>query len=99
MIQPKQAVEDARKGGTWRDIPITGRESLRRALIKKHGSLTNAAESMKVDFQVLSDSIGGRRQIFGVISAIQADLDLSNEQVLVLWPLLREWPRKSKMVS
>ena len=99
MMHTPQTGVEALRGKTWRDIPVSSRASLRRALIKKHGSLTNAANSLQVSYQHLSDAISGRRNVVNVIAAIQKDLGLTNVQVLELWPLLREWPRESRMVS
>ncbi len=94
-----QVLADAGRGVSWRDIDITARDALRRALVKKHGSLTKAAENLEVNYQTLSDVIGGRRHIIDIVTAIQHDLELSDVQVLGLWPLLRTWPRESRMVS
>jgi len=60
---------------------------------------TRAAVAIQSDYQMLSDVVGGRRRIINIVAAIQDDLELSNEQVLTLWPLLRTWPRESRMVS
>jgi len=90
-----QKLKEARRI-TWRDIPITDKEKLRTALIMKHKSLTEAGVSLNVGFPQLSDVLNSRRQTIHVIKAIQADLNLSDEQVLKFWPLLRAWPRKSK---
>jgi hypothetical protein len=98
----KRAITDAEIGKArdgWRTIQIGDRVSLRRALVKKHGSLTRAAESLGVNYTRLSATIGGREHIINTVAIIQDDLELSNEQVLTLWPLLRTWPRESRMVS
>lgn len=85
------------RGKTWIDIRIETRENLRTALIKKHGSLTRAAETLNLSFQSLSDALGGRRNLLYVVGTIQNDLGLSDDQVLDLWPLLKSWPRKSRV--
>ena len=82
-----------------KDLKITDRDKLRRALIIKHGSLTEAAANLGVPFSAVSDAIGGRKNLIYVVIAIQSDLGLSDNQVLHLWPLLRTWPRKSRVVS
>jgi hypothetical protein len=93
-----RAQEDARMAAafTWSDIEITSSKRLRAALIKKHGSLTIAAYTLQVNFQRLSDTIWGRRYPINTISAIQQDLNLTNQQVLQLWPLLKTWPRERR---
>ena len=89
-------VQEARKM-TWRDIRVTDGDKLRTALIKKHGSLTRAGVNLAVGYPQLSDVLNARRQTRNVIEAIQSDLGLSDEQVLSLWPLLKTWPRKSRV--
>ena len=81
-----------------KDLKISDRDKLRRALIIKHGSLTKAAENLELPFSSLSDVIGGRKNLIYIIATIQVDLDLADNQVLQLWPLLRTWPRKSRVV-
>lgn len=82
-----------------KNLKVTDRDTLRRALILKHGSLTVAAENLSVPFQAVSDVISGRRNNICVMAAIQSDLGLTDSQVLHLWPLLKSWPRKSRVVS
>jgi len=82
-----------------KDLKVTDRDSLRRVLILKHGSLTQAAESLELPFNRLNGAISGRESLLYVVDSIQSDLGLTNSQVLQLWPLLRTWPRKSRIVS
>ncbi len=84
---------------TWRDIHVTDREMLRVALIKKHGSLTVAAEALELPYPRLSAAICGRESLLYVVATLQSDLGLSDDQVLNLWPLLKKWPRKSRVAS
>ena len=81
---------------TWRDIKVENRKTLRTVLLVKHGSITDAAVRLNVSYQVFSDTIGGRRYVSSIVAKIQADLELTNEQVLALWPLLKSWPREAK---
>ena len=97
MLSAERVANDAKRKWSWRDIEISDREMLRVALIKKYGSLSRAAECLNVNYQVLSDVIGGRRHIYGVVDAIQREMEITDAQVLALWPLLRQWPRKSRM--
>lgn len=83
----------------WRSIQVNSRVTLKRALMKKHGNLTLAAAALGVNYTRLSAIIGGREHIINAVAAIQRDLELTDEQVLTLWPLLRRWPRESRMVS
>ena len=99
MMHTTQSGVENLRGKTWRDIPVISHAALRRALIKKHGSLTSAAGNLEIPYSRLSATINGREQIIHVVTAIQKDLGLTNVQVLELWPLLREWPRESRMVS
>jgi len=89
-------VQEARKM-TWRDIRVTDRDKLKIALKKKHGSLSKAAESLDIQFIRLSSVVNGRDCTIDKITKIQSDLGLSDEQVLSLWPLLKTWPRKSRV--
>jgi len=50
---------------------------------------------LEVSYQRLSAALAGRESTFYVVSALQSDLELSDEQVLQLWPLLKQWPRKA----
>lgn len=77
-----------------KSLPITERRHVRRALIIRHGDLTKAAMDLGVNFQSLSDIIGGRRHTIEIVTAIQHDLNLSDDQVLNFWPLLRSWPKE-----
>lgn len=85
------------RGKTWRDIEVTDRDKLRRVLMLKHGSLTHAAETLVLSFNRLNGALSGRETFLYVISAIQSDLGLTDNQVLELWPLLKSWPRKSRV--
>jgi hypothetical protein len=89
---------DARRT-TWRDIQIINRERLKEAIIRKYGSLTKAAEVLSIDYILLIHLLSGRRQQFESIRTIQADLELSDEQVLKLWPLLKTWPKESRIIA
>ena len=81
---------------TWRNILITNRSRLRAALILKHGSLTQACTNLGVGFAPLSDVLHSRRHNRNVVEAIQADVGLSDDQVLDFWPLLKRWPREER---
>jgi hypothetical protein len=91
-------IKEARKT-TWRDVHVIDRGKLRIALILKHGSLTKAAENLDIQFIRLSSVINGRENTVALITAIQFDLSLTDDQVLNLWPLLKIWPRQSRAVS
>ncbi len=97
MLKTAQVAEDAKLRWSWRDIEILDREMLRVALIKKYGSLTRAAECINIPYIRLSAAIAGREQVVGIVAAIQKEMEMSNAQVLALWPLLRQWPRKSRI--
>lgn len=77
-----------------KSLPITERRHVRLALIIRHGNLTKAAEDMTIDYLTLSQVINGRRCPVNVVKAIQHDLNLSDDQVLNFWPLLRSWPKE-----
>jgi hypothetical protein len=88
---------EAAKTHNWRQIQPTSLKAVRQMLVAKHGgSLTAAASKLDLRFQRLSATLGGREQIVWIIEAIQNDLELSDEQVLNLWPLLKEWPKESR---
>lgn len=89
---------DARKKFEWNDIHVTSRQTLRAALIKKHGSLTEAAENIGIGYNRLNGAISGRECLIYVIAAIQSDLGLTDKQLLTLWPLLKSWPKEPRLV-
>ena len=82
-----------------KNLKVTDRDTLRRALILKHGSLTVAAENLNIPYVRLSAIINGREYTISQVAEIQSDLNLTDSQVLHLWPLLKSWPRKSRVVS
>ena len=86
---------DARRNAGER-VPVTELNSVRRALIMKHGSLTDAAKTLNVDYIHLSHVLSGRLYYIHIVAAIQTDLALTDAQVLKFWPLLRTWPRESQ---
>lgn len=79
----------------WRSIKPQTLKQIRRMLILKHGSLTQAALELPAHYQILGDTLNGRRYTSGTIAAIQSDLELSDEDVLRLWPLLKRWPKRA----
>jgi len=80
-----------------RDFKITTRKDIKKAIKLKYGTLSSAAEEMGVVFQMLSDTLHGRRHIFQIIDILQDEFGLSNEQVVEFWPLVKEWPKKSRI--
>lgn len=97
MLSTERVANDAKLKWSWRDIEISDRDALRVALIKKYGSLTRAAECINIPYIRLSAAIAGREQVVGIVAAIQVEMEMSNTQVLALWPLLKQWPRKSRI--
>ena len=93
-----QVLADARRKFTWNDIQVKDRATLRAALIKKHGSLTEAAENLEISYMRFSGTINGREHTISQVAAIQIDLGLTDSQVLQLWPLLKSWPKKPRLV-
>jgi hypothetical protein len=89
--------QDAKRD--WRSIAPKNLKAIRTMLIIKHGSLTQAANTLKIPYQRLSHTLNGRESINWILEAIQNDLELSDSLVLQLWPLLREWPRESRRVG
>jgi hypothetical protein len=77
----------------WRDIKIKSRNDVKSILIFKYGNLTKAAHYLNIPYIRLSATIAGRENIHHVIAAIQRDLELTDTQVLHLWPLLKQWPK------
>ena len=76
-----------------KNFKITNRRDLKRALILRYGSLSNAAMEMGINYQTLSDTLNNRRYVINVVSAIQKEFGLSDQQVLEFWPLLKTWPK------
>jgi len=95
-VVAKRISNDSQRAVNVKDIKITDRRLLRRALMVKHGTLTEASEKLGVPYARLLGAIKGREQTFYVIHALQSDLGLTDDQVLSLWPLLRSWPREIK---
>ena len=85
---------DAARRLTWKDIRVTDRRSLRRALKAKYGTLTRAAEAMEIDYTNFNHVVSGRRCTIKMVAALQQSMDLTDAQVLALWPLLKTWPRE-----
>jgi len=69
---------------------------LKKAVIWKYGSLTNAAQKLNVKYIFLSNVLNGRLFTLYIINKLQEDLGLTNQQVLQLWPLLKTWPKEPK---
>ena len=91
-------INEARKL-TWRDIQITDNDKLKITILMKHGTLTKAAKTLSVNYVTLSHVISGRRYPIEFIRLLQSDLGLSDDQVLELWPLLKTWPKKSRIIA
>jgi hypothetical protein len=90
-----EALVQSGKSGVelWRRIEPTDMGAIKRMVTAKYGNLTRAAQRLEIDYQRLSDAINGRRQVAWIVQRIQRDLELSDADVLRLWPLLRRWPR------
>lgn len=84
---------------TWRDLEVTDLRSLRARMIKKYQTLSQAAVALKLPFVRLSHALNGRENLIWVTAIIQADQELSNHEVLMLWPLLREWPKTDRRAA
>lgn len=96
-MQAQTAASPASHRPHWSTLRLTERGHIKRVLIYKHGDLTRAAENLSVSYPRLSGALCGREQIISVVSAIQHDLNLTDEQVLSFWPLLKSWPRISRV--
>jgi hypothetical protein len=46
---------------------------------------------------MLIDTLAGRKYIFSIIDILQDEFGLTNEQVVEFWPLVKEWPKKSRI--
>lgn len=79
------------------DFKITTRKDVKKALKLKYGTLSSAAEELGIVYQMLSDTLHGRRHIFQIIDILQDEFGLTNEQVVEFWPLVKEWPKKSRI--
>lgn len=77
----------------WRRIEPADLGAVKRMLKAKHGNLTRAAQRLEVLYPHLSATICGRLNVIWMVERIQQDLELSDADVLRLWPLLRRWPR------
>lgn len=77
----------------WRRIEPTDLGAVKRMLKAKHGNLSRAATKLQMPYTHLSHIIGGRLNVIWMVDRIQRDLELSDADVLRLWPLLRRWPR------
>jgi len=98
-ITMNNVMHDKNRELDWRSITPKNLNAARTMLRAKHGSLTQAASNLDMRFQRLSAALGGRECIVWVIDTIQNDLELSDNQVLNLWPLLKVWPRESRRVG
>jgi len=77
----------------WRRIEPTDLGAIKRRLKAKHGNLTRAANNIGLPYNSFINAIAGRYQYVSLLEPIQQDLELSDADVLRLWPLLRRWPR------
>lgn len=81
----------------WRNIPPTNLELIRKRILIKHRSLKNARINLKLNAaSTLGDVLHNRANHPRYIKAIQKDQQLTDAQVLELWPLLGEWPKKKR---
>ncbi|MEJ5361123.1 MAG: hypothetical protein WHV26_03585 [Spirochaetota bacterium] len=78
------------------NFKVTQLKDIKKALIFKYGSLTNASEILQVNYIFLSHVLAGRIYYVYIIKKLQEDLNLTNEQVLQFWPLLKKWPKDKK---
>lgn len=92
-------IADAQRSLAWRDIEPSNLKRVRAMLLLKHGNLSQAAIALQVPYNRLSQAVNGRESLVWVITAIQQDLELSNHQVLTLWPMLREWPKEGRRAA
>lgn len=69
---------------------------VRRALILKYGNLTKAAQALGIHYNFLSNILGGRIYLVYAIRKLQQDLNLTDQQVLEFWPLLKKWPKEPR---
>ena len=84
---------------TWRDIEVRDLRSARARFIKKHGSMSIGAVKLRAPYMRISHAFNGREWIIWIIRLIAADLELSNHEVLMLWPLLGEWPKEDRRAA
>lgn len=80
----------------WRSIKINKLVDVKKALVLKHGSVTDASRTLAIPYNHLSDIVNGRRHYPSFVAIIQNDLQLSDTQVLRFWPLLGVWPKASR---
>lgn len=77
-------------------LAIQSLADVRKALIIKHGNLTNAAKNLGINYQFLSHILAGRIYLIYAIKKLQEDLHLTDQQVLEFWPLLKKWPKEPR---
>ena len=94
MLQ--QVLQDAKRAANWQSIRPDSLRKVRAMLILKHGTLTAASQRLLVPYTQLGDTLSARKHTSTIVNAIQDDLGLSNDQVLNLWPLLKEWPKEGR---
>jgi hypothetical protein len=78
------------------NFAIQSLADVRRALILKYGNLTKAAQALGIHYNFLSNILGGRIYLVYAIQKLQQDLDLTDQQVLEFWPLLKKWPKEPR---
>lgn len=69
-----------------RSVQVTDLKSLKLSLLYKHGTLTNAAKKLEVDYISLIHVLGGRVRTSYILDAIQEDLNLSHLIMDELFP-------------
>ena len=96
MTTELQKMEKLAQDG-WRMLKPSSLRNVRRMLEMKHGGLKKARVALGVNAMNTFYSVLINRENFPrYISAIQRDLELTDAQVLALWPLLKEWPKKQR---
>ena len=80
----------------WRAIPASSLGNLKLRVLAKHETLTAAAARLGIPFTNMCDVIAGRLHVVWIVRRIQEDQELSNAEVLSLWPLLKTWPKKGR---
>lgn len=72
--------------GTKNPVQITSAEDVKRTLLRRYHTLSNAAKKMDVDYTHLSHVLNGRLHTRYILATIQEEFSLSDSQIATLFP-------------
>ena len=92
----QELIKETDFSSAWKNMPADNLKLLQRRLMAKHNSMPNILVALQIrSASNLKHVLANRECYPAYIAAIQNDQELSDEQVLKLWPLLKTWPKEN----